>query len=101
MRKQDADASPEFRIFETDEFQRRLERLPLVDSRFMHRKLLEYVYPQLRTAPFFGLNIKKLRGYSPDTWRYRIGKFRVFYVVDQAEQIVSILSVDTRRDAYR
>ncbi len=101
MRKPGADASPDFRIFETDEFQKRLGQLTLIDSRFIRRKLIEYVYPQLRKDPFFGLNVKKLKGYNPETWRYRIGRFRVFYSVDQAELIVSILSVDSRRDAYK
>jgi len=101
MRKQGADASPDFRIFETDEFQKRLGQLTLIDSRFIQRKLIEHMYPQLRKAPFFGLNIKKLKGYNPETWRYRIGRFRVFYLIDQAEKIVSILSVDNRRDAYK
>lgn len=101
MRKQGADASPDFRIFETDEFQKRLGQLTLIDSRFLQRKLIEYVYPQLRKDPFFGLNVKKLKGYNPETWRYRIGRFRVFYLIDPTEQIVSILSVDNRRDAYK
>ena len=101
MRKQGADASPDFKIFETDEFQKRLGQLTLIDSRFLQRKLIEYVYPQLRKDPFFGLNVKKLKGYNPETWRYRIGRFRVFYSIDQTEQIVSILSVDNRRDAYK
>lgn len=101
MRKPGADASPEFRIFETDELQKRLRQLTVIDSRFIRRKLIEYVYPQLRKDPFFGLNVKKLKGYNPETWRYRIGRFRVFYLIDQAEQIVSIISVDSRRDAYK
>ena len=101
MRKQGADASPDFKIFETDEFQKRLGQLTLIDSRFLQRKLIEYVYPQLRKDPFFGLNVKKLKGYNPETWRYRIGRFRVFYLIDPTEQIVSILSVDNRRDAYK
>lgn len=101
MRKPGADASPDFRIFETDEFQKRLEQLLLIDSRFIQRKLIEYVYPQLRKDPFFGLNVKKLKGYTPETWRYRIGRFRIFYMIDQTERIVSILSVDNRRDAYK
>ena len=101
MRKQGADASSDFRIFETDEFQKRLGQLTLIDSRFIQRKLVEYVYPQLRKDPFFGLNVKKLKGYNPETWRYRIGRFRVFFCIDQTERIVSILSVDNRRDAYK
>ena len=101
MRKQDADASSEFRIFETEEFQKKLRQLPLTESRFLQRKLAEYVYPQLRKDPFFGLNIKKLKGFKPETWRYRIGHFRIFFIVDQADRIVSLLSADNRRDAYR
>jgi len=101
MRKKVADASSDFRLFETDEFEKRLGQLPLVEARFIRRKLAEYVYPQLRSDPFFGLNIKKLKGYQPETWRYRIGRFRIFFIIDQPERIVSILSVDNRRDAYK
>lgn len=92
---------PEFRVFETDEFLKRLDNLQPRDSKQIQRKLREYVYPQIREEPFLGPNIKKLRGYSPDTWRYRIGVFRVFYTVDTQEGIVYILSIDLRRDAYR
>ena len=101
MPKQDAAASSEFRIFETEEFQKKLRKLSVRDSRFIQRKLAEYAYPQLRIDPFLGPHIKKLKAYQPDTWRYRIGKFRVFYLVDQDERIVSMLSVDDRRDVYR
>ena len=101
MPKQDAGSSSEFRVFETDEFQKKLSKLPVRESRFIQRKLADYVYPQLRTDPFLGPNIKKLRGYQPETWRYRIGRFRIFFCVDQAEQTVFMLSLDDRRDAYR
>ncbi|MBN1517342.1 type II toxin-antitoxin system RelE/ParE family toxin [Candidatus Sumerlaeota bacterium] len=101
MPKRAVDDSSKFRIFETDEFQKRLVKLPARDARFIQRKLAEYVYPQLRADPFLGPNIKKLRGYQPDTWRYRVGRFRIFYIVDQEELIVSMLTVDDRKDAYR
>jgi len=101
MPRQDADASSEFRIFETEEFQKRLQKLPVRESRFIRQKLADYVYPQLRTDPFLGPNIKKLKGYQPATWRYRIGRFRLFFLVDTEERIVAMLSVDDRRDAYR
>ncbi len=101
MPNQDVDALSEFRIFETDEFQKKLVNMPAGISRFVQKKLTEYVYPQLRKNPFFGPNVKKLKGYDPALWRYRIGKFRVFFMVDQAEQVVFMLSVDDRRDTYR
>ena len=101
MQRQDAGASSEFRIFETDEFLKRLKRLPRKGSYFLQRKLHEYIYPRLRKNPFLGPNIKKLKGYTPDTWRYRLGDFRLFFLVDQANRTVFMLSVDDRRDAYR
>nr|VFK79644.1 MAG: mRNA interferase RelE/StbE [Candidatus Kentron sp. SD] len=101
MPKQDMGALSEFRIFETDEFRKKIGKLPDHDAQFLQRKLTEYVYPQLRTSPFLGRNIKKLKGYQPSTWRYRIGRFRVFFIVNRNERIVSMLSVDARRDAYK
>ena len=91
---------PDFKIFETKEFLKQLGKLPLNESAFLRNKLNGYIYPQLRIEPFYGKNIKKLRGYSPDTWRYRIGSFRVFYIVDKKEHIVFILTIDARRNAY-
>ena len=82
-------------------FLKKLKKLPEADARRIARKLNEYVYPQLRREPFFGPNIKKLRDYSPDAWRYRIGRFRLFYGIDEAESVVRILTMDLRRDAYR
>ena len=91
----------DFRIFETDEVGKQIKKLSSSDAAFLRRKLDDYVYPQIKAEPFWGNNIKKLRGYSPDTWRYRIGKFRVFYIINQKERIVFILTVDDRKEAYR
>ncbi|MBN1558291.1 MAG: type II toxin-antitoxin system RelE/ParE family toxin [Lentisphaerae bacterium] len=91
----------EFRIFETGEFRKKLRKLPAGASRFVEKKLAEHVYPQLRQDPFLGPNIKKLKGYDPATWRYRVGKLRVFFMVDPAERTIFMLSVDDLRDAYR
>ena len=83
-----------YQIFETDEFLRKLKKPTPQDEAFIQSKLNEYVYPQIRKEPFLGKNIKKLKGYSPDTWRYRIGKFRLFYTLDQKERIIYMLTVD-------
>jgi len=91
----------EFRIFETTEFLAQLKRIEPVRREFLERKLREYVYPRLRQEPCYGPQIKKLRGYSPDTWRYRIGDHRLFYSVDSKEMIVYVLTLDDRKDAYR
>ncbi len=90
-----------YRIFETDEFTKALKKLSKTNITFIQKKLTSYVYPQIRNEPYFGKNIKKLRDYSPDTWRYRLGKFRLFYKVDHEERIIYILTIDFRKDAYR
>ncbi len=92
---------PEYGIFETEEFLRNLEKLSARDRENIQKKLTDYAYPRLREQPCFGSNIRKLRGYSPDTWRYRIGRYRVFYTVDQEERTVYVLTVEARKDAYR
>ena len=101
MPKPDEANLPDFRIFETEEFAKQIKRLSSSDADFLRKKLDGYVYPQIKSEPFWGNNIKKLKGYSPDTWRYRIGKYRLFYIVDPKERIVFVLTVDDRKDAYR
>jgi mRNA interferase RelE/StbE len=91
----------EFRVFETEEFVRSLGRLQPQDSIRIRRKLETHVFPQVRQEPFFGPNIRKFHGCSPGTWRYRIGMFRIFYAVDAKENVIYMLSLDFRRDAYR
>jgi len=92
---------PDFRIFQTDEFLKNLNKLQASEAEFLEKKLREYVFPQLRVEPFYGKNIKKLRNYTPETWRYRIGKYRLFYIVDPNEKIIYLLTMDLRKDAYR
>lgn len=91
----------DYRIFETDEFHEQLAKVTPGQRQAVEKKLAGYTYPQLRTAPYYGPNIKKLRGYIPETWRYRIGNYRVFYNVDEKERVVFILTIDARKDAYR
>jgi mRNA interferase RelE/StbE len=90
-----------YRIFETEEFLKKFEKLDAPDKAFVKEKLSSYIYPQLGVEPYFGKNVKKLKGYVPDTWRYRVGKFRIFYTIEQEDGIIFILTIDHRKDAYR
>lgn len=90
-----------YRVFETDEFCSRLDRLDSEQKRFVESKLRKYVYPQIKEQPYYGPNIKKLQGYTPETWRYRLGQFRLFYGIDENKRIVSIVTIDFRKDAYK
>jgi len=89
-----------YRIFETSEFLKRIQKLSKRDKDFIQKKLTQHVYPQIKEEPHYGNNIKKLVDYDPETWRYRIGKYRVFYVIDRSDKIINILSIDLRKDAY-
>jgi mRNA interferase RelE/StbE len=64
-------------------------------------KLKSYVYPQLCKQPYYGKNIKKLRSYKPETWRYRIGSYRLFYEIDGERRIVFMIAADLRSRSYR
>ncbi len=101
MRKPSEGDLPDFLVFETDEFLKRLKKLSEPDIDFLRRKFDSFVYPQIKKEPFWGNNIKKLKGYSPETWRYRIGRFRLFYIIDQNEQIIYMLTIDDRKNSYR
>ena len=89
-----------FKIFETDQFSKDLEQNFSGQQKRIKRKLVSYVYPQLKQTPYFGKNIKKLINYKPPTWRYRIGGYRFFYEINDNKKIVFMLSADKRESAY-
>jgi mRNA interferase RelE/StbE len=89
-----------YKIFETNEFIKKIKKISKREKSFIERKLLQHIYPQLKGEPHYGNNIKKLVDYKPETWRYRIGKYRLFYVIEEREKIIYILSIDLRKDAY-
>ena len=89
-----------YKIFETDEFLKNVKKISQREKSFIEKKLAQYIYPQLKDEPHYGNNIKKLVDYNPETWRYRIGKYRLFYVIDESNKIIYLLSIDLRKDAY-
>jgi mRNA interferase RelE/StbE len=85
----------DFRIFETDQFQKDLRNIFGAGEEKIVGKLKRYVYPQLRQQPSFGKNIKKLRGYTPETRRYRVRDYRFFYEIDDKQKIVFMIAAGT------
>ena len=90
-----------YRIFETRRFLADLEDLDSSVQAHLQKKLESYVYPQLRQEPHVGRNIRKLKEWVPETWRYRIGDWRFFYEIHGSERMVYLTAVDHRREAYR
>lgn len=89
-----------YRLFETNEFLKSLEKLEKQSREFVRNKLNTYVYPQIKNEPHFGINIKKLKDYTPETWRYRIGDYRIFYSINEDDKIVLLLVTELRKDSY-
>lgn len=44
--------------------------------------------------------VAKLRG-TDNEWRIRIGDYRVIYEIDDMQQLVNVLRIKHRREAYR
>jgi len=90
----------EYRIFETEQFQADLRGISKSGQAAVVAKLKAVVYPQLGTHPHFGPNIRKLKGYTPPTWRYRIGSWRFFFEIDEGHKVVSMTAASHRGSAY-
>ena len=86
--------SNEFRIAETATFRKQVEK---GGSQRYYAKLLENVYPALRSNPYFGPNIKRLKGDMKSIFRYRIGDYRLFYTIDPEKRYVYVLALQNRK----
>lgn len=89
-----------FSIVETDGFLKDLENDFQGRKQQILQKLNQQVYSQLSRQPFHGKHIKKLKDYSPETWRYRIGDYRFFYEIDQNKRSVVMIAADHRSGVY-
>lgn len=89
-----------YRIFETKRFSSDIQLLARHRKGFISEKLSEYIYPQLKREPHFGPNIKRLKDWHPPTWRYRVGDWRFFYIIDEELKVVSLIAASHRKAAY-
>ncbi|MCD1656072.1 type II toxin-antitoxin system RelE/ParE family toxin [Treponema zuelzerae] len=87
-----------YKIAETETFEKKIKTLKY---RNLYSKITDYVYPILRTNPFFGPNIKKLKGEFKEIYRFRIGDYRLFYKISEETVIVFIVDIESRKDAYQ
>ena len=87
-----------YRIAETGTFEKKIKS---TKYKSLYKKIKEYVYPILRKNPYFGSNIKKLKGNYKDLYRFRIGDYRLFYKISEDTVIVFIIDIETRKSAYK
>ena len=87
-----------YKIAETETFSKKMN-----SNKFKHlyNKIVMDVYPILRNNPYYGINIKKLKGDFKEIYRFRIGDYRLFYKTDENKSITFILNIENRQDAYK
>lgn len=61
---------------------------------------LNKCFEVLEANPFFGPNIKLLKN-EEKTYRYRIGDYRVIYIIDKHAKNVIVTVISPRPSAYR
>ena len=86
----------DFQIAETKNFLKKKEKM----SPKLYEKIKNIVYPQLKSNPYFGVNIKKLKGKFEGYYRYRIGSYRVFYLIENEKVLVIVTDFKHRQSAY-
>ncbi|MCF7916016.1 MAG: type II toxin-antitoxin system RelE/ParE family toxin [Spirochaetaceae bacterium] len=90
--------SNNYKIAETDGFIKTIEKSKY---RRLYKKIKDYVYPLLKRNPFYGPNIKRLKGEYSYFYRFRIGDYRLFYTIDHDKIIIFIIDTRHRKDAYK
>jgi mRNA interferase RelE/StbE len=90
-------SNEKYSIAETATFEKKTEK---PEFKKLYSKIKDYVYPQLRLNPFFGPNIKRLKGNLSEYYRYRTGTYRLFYKISQGKVLVFIIDITHRKDAY-
>ena len=88
----------DYKIAETETFSKKINSRKFIH---LYSKIANDVFPILRSNPFFGINIKKLKGKYNEIYRIRIGDFRMFYKIDENKKIIFIINIENRKDAYK
>jgi mRNA interferase RelE/StbE len=57
-------------------------------------------FEQLEREPRHHSNIKRLKGKLVSQYRFRVGDYRVIYRINDQEQIVAVLMIVHRSEAY-
>jgi mRNA interferase RelE/StbE len=67
------------------------------DLQEKYKRQLTNAFDRLSRDPYIG---KRLVGELKGYWSYRVGFYRIIYVIRQAEIIVEILRIQHRKEVY-
>lgn len=90
-------SSSKFKIAESKKFKKVIKQPELEN---FYQRIRKVIYPQLKSNPFFGPNIKMLKGELEGLYRYRIGDYRLIYKVEEDKIIVFVITLKQRKDSY-
>lgn len=85
-----------YQIAETKTFEKVKKKI----DKKLYLKIKNFVYPQLRENPFYGTNIKKLKDNLEGYYRYMIGNYRLFYLIEDDKLIIAVVDFKYRQQAY-
>jgi len=85
-----------YQIAETKTFEKVKNKI----DKKLYLKIKNFVYPQLRENPFYGTNIKKLKDNLEGYYRYKIGNYRLFYLIEDDKLIIAVVYFKHRQQAY-
>jgi mRNA interferase RelE/StbE len=63
-------------------------------------KKLARCFEQLEQEPRQHANVKQLKGKLAGHYRYRVGDYRIIYRIDDQLQVVAVLKIAHRSEAY-
>ena len=81
-----------YEIALTSSFLKELKKLP----KGLRSRIFKAV-DEIAANPFLGV---KLRGELEGRWRWRIGKYRIIYVIDEPQKRVVLLDIGLRKFIY-
>ena len=88
-----------FEVLIDERVEKDLEKVPKYIVLKFIKLLDEFETDPIR--PRSGFDLKPMEGYPRNTYRLRIGDYRVLYAVDHEVRKVRITSVQHRGDAYK
>ena len=98
MRSLSLDTTP-YEVLIDERVEKDLDKVP----KFIVEKFLKLLdeFEKNPIRPRSGFDVKPMEGYPSNTYRLRIGKYRVLYSVENETKKVRITSVRHRSDAYK
>ena len=84
-----------FQIAESKTFCQRKQQIDFA----LYERIKSIVYPQLKKNPFCGPSIRQLTGELTGYYRFRIGDYRLLYLVEEKQAVVAIVALQLVRRA--